>query len=389
MIIVWSLLRRTVKTLRSQISFLFPFVRNIITFHQGFFFISVLTLNVFCINQLFGGITRAFNLQLGTKTVYLFGDHHKAGKEVELDKQVDNFLEAVEETSSYRNTPLHVLVEKGRYPNSYKHMLYGLEPEVHNKKLTGITVEDAEIRKTSITAHDILTDLYPFIEVDESTKVFENGPLVVSLTFNDIIESYNFWLSYAENFRVQHVHSNKELDEKLFRTFDQVISHAKFYFYCFEEHMKKRNIGPSTNIGKYALKYYNNHKTFDSLLSETNDEIFFHLFDVYLFIRIYNHQSDHIAVVAGGLHACPVLSMLRDIGAVKKIDWQINSHNRHYSDIRLMSKYELSGTLKGAFLTHSLYNVFLITFIYTTAYVSRFLSFFNPNKLTPTAIVSH
>ena len=389
MIIVWSLLRRTVKTLRSQKSSLFPFIRNIIAFHQGFFLIAVLSLNVLYINQVFAGITRAFNLQLGTKTVYLFGDHHKAGKEVEIDKQVDNFLEAVEETSSSRNTDLHVLVEKGHFRVPYKRMLYDLEPEVNNKKLSGIIFEDAEIRKTSLTAHEILTDLYPFIEVDEGTKVFENGPLVLSLTFNDIIESYNFWLSYAENFRAQHVHSNKELDEKLFRTFDQVVRHAKFYFYSFEEHMKKRNIGPSTNIGKYALEYYNNHKTFDSSLSEANDDIFFYLFEAYLFIRLYNHQSDHIAVVAGGLHAYPVQSMLREIGAVKKIDWQINSHKRPCSDIRLMSKYELSGTLKGAFLTHSLYHVFLITFIFTTTYVARFLSFINPNKLAPTAIVSH
>ena len=375
-------------TLWLQKTSLIPVFRKFFSLPRYSFLILVLCPTILHDHPLCAGITKTFNLQLGSKSIYLFGDHHKAGKEGDRDKQVDHFLESVQETANQRNTPLEVLVEKGQSKENYRRMLYDLESEVVTKKLTNIKIEDAEIRKTSISVHEILNSPYPF-ELREHYTIFDDGPLLFSLTFNDIIESYNFWLAYAQEFRAHYTLTNKGLDQKQFISFDTNLFQAQVWYSSFEKLMRQRNITANTNIGQYALEYYRAHKTTDHELTYANDEMFCFLFNTYLFIRVYTCQSNQVAIVAGGDHIDHVHYMLRDLGATKKIEWNSNDTKPNYSDIRLLSKYELKGTLKGAFLTHSLYNFFLMTSIYVTIYFGRFLSFISPDKGQPPTIVSH
>jgi len=301
------------------------------------------------------GLVTASHWVYGTKHIYLLGDHHEAGTYDANNQQVDGFLEALDETSYLRNEPLHILWEKfslsvksinqlrssrAEQPE-YKNVMINLDDEFTQKNTQNVTLEDTEIRTIGISAGNVLS-MAITNEFVGSFSEFEGAPLLKDLTFQHIIDSFNTWLRIVQEFRKQN-----ESTIKAFNNFDVIVDSAISQYEDFMERLSKNNIDHSTNIVQFTKDSFARRDGISRQIERHNTAMFIHLYNVYLFKKLYEYKGAQIAVLAGALHTSHIEDILRDQHAKRLIECLSDESVRPCENIKILTKSELINVLKG------------------------------------------
>ena len=303
---------------------------------------------------LHGGLVKASLWLYGTKHVYLFGDHHKASTPEENNRQVDGFIEALEETASLRNEPLHIFWEKSsQYVKAihqlqarmagrqvHKDMVIKLDDELEKRGIPDVTIEDTEIRTIGISANNIFASAC--FDSDWDYQAFKGAPFLKDLTFQHIIDSFNQWLTVVQEFKKQNAATVRN-----FINFDFTVETAVEEYEHFLETLAKHSVPPSTNVAKFSMQSFANRDWVFEKLQKHNFEMFCPLYDAYLFKIIHEYQGNHVALVAGAMHASFIENMLLNQNGVEKMRYLANQNTDSFRDIKLLSKRQLVNALKG------------------------------------------
>ena len=222
-----------------------------------------------------------------------------------------------------------------------KHILLHLDTELAKQGLNDeVTLVDAEIRKIGESSTHLLTFPHGYIkipsesseiscqehllsgefEVPETSRYFEDGPLLKNLTFKDILDSYTSWYSVVTSFRKTLVQENSR-----FHALDRTIEESFGMYENFRRLMQLHQISPETNIAQFSITEFRKllnsgsyERSISNILGGEIRNMFHGLLETHLFQQIYEHSGRNIAIIAGTAHTSQLSEMLADLGAIRK-----------------------------------------------------------------------
>ncbi len=314
-------------------------------------------MGLFCWPLLEATTVEGDHLVLDDKHVYLFGDHHihtplfggdyrKTGIFPVVEQQVDDFVDALEETASLRSEPLHVLWEKASYYSRsatiHKDMMDNVDVEVAKRNLD-VIFEDTEIRKVGISARHILGDEMPINYLEDgwrSVCYYEEAPPLSELTFTHMIDAYKACKSALSEFR------EAEVDDSL-GMFDAELMFASSAYERFKQLLDENSISPDTNLSEFAVGCLKSCSKLHNELAEHSVEMFGRLYSAYFCQRIFQYKGKHVAIIAGSGHLKAVRNMLWHQGAKTKVHYRNASVGQDHKSLRPLTKAQLLAILKG------------------------------------------
>jgi len=246
------------------------------------------------------------------KKISFLGDYHKIGTKESTKAQTLRFFDILQTLA--QASPIHIFLEQAaHYVNSTESLclLKGLVSEANPR---GLSLEDTEVRRRSITAEHILKNEYPKYFLKEEDYCFNDSLALGELSFQSIDDEYHELINSAELFKKQNPTLN-------FRRYDQKLDSAKDEYDDFLKMRSLLAIKPGDLVLNQARILWGSNQRARIEMARLTDRAFCELVELYLFKRIYEYPGKHIALVIGGSHITCINTMLREQGAETSLEY--------------------------------------------------------------------
>ena len=263
-------------------------------------------------------LVRAEKLEMEGKDAcsqYIYYDVHAQPALDSEKKQLDELTQLLQKRELIETDPIDIIVEQPlsivKLFDPKPRVTASLEENIKKSNLKLTQVKPAEIRCASLAALYLLQkEIDPNYIFPQLAFVNEYHQYVVEdVTFEELIKEYHFHKDRINPF-LQFVYENETVLLDDLELFDK-------YFNDFLETLKKYNINTDVSILTYAQKLKNERAEKERKhLWSVISLLFGHLFDVYLFNRMYEgwQNNKKVMLIAGYMHALQVSQMLNKIG---------------------------------------------------------------------------
>jgi len=237
------------------------------------------------------------------KRITLLGDYHTAGTDSENQKQTESFFELLAQFAQHN--PLHVFLEQAGDLVQSSCALRVLKEQVQKANSQGLTIEDTELRRRSITANHVLR--HGLSASRRDIKFFNDSLSLSKISFGHIDEEFGELVDSAKAFKEQNQNLN-------FANYNWKLPLAINNYKDFCTLRSSLGIVPEDRVwdvictGKISPD-----QRFE--MTERIGDAMSQLIELYLFKRIYEYPGTYIAVVVGASHVQNIEQLLYDQGA--------------------------------------------------------------------------